>query len=341
MVSSKPVFSSLNVAIVGSGLMGFWHTYYALRSGVTIVAIIDTDVNSAKRLVKKTQGAQAFESITAMLAKVTPDVLHICTPIQSHHNLAKQAINAGIHVLLEKPLFATAEETLELTHLAQSKSLLLCPVHQFCFQKAMHQVSSELKRLDRPLRIDFEIASAGSEALGNPSEVIKDILPHPLSILRQLWPKQPFESDKWVIQQYGDSELVIIGRYNKILLNLHISMKARPTRCEFSLQTTTGTLHVNLFHDYLIKEAGNTSKFHKITQPLALGFNVFFTSAINLIRRVVTRQPAYPGLQTLIQHFYLAVQGREVTPVAIQDAIDIAIARDDIIKKMNASEIRV
>ncbi|AGS39780.1 Gfo/Idh/MocA family protein [Cycloclasticus zancles] len=326
---------TLNVAIVGAGLMGCWHAQYALSSGANIVAVIDTNLSNANKLIKKIKQGKAYADIDSMLLEVVPDVIHICVPVGNHLELAVRSIEAGLHVLMEKPLVITSAEAIKIHKLAENNNILICPVHQFCFQNGVTQVVNQLQNFGKPLRIDFNITSAGANSKSQLNEVIEDILPHPLSILRQLWPEQSFNCHNWVVRQVNDGELVILGEYNNIILNIYISMSARPTICQFSIQSTVGTLHVNLFHDYLVKEFGGVSKIKKITQPIFLSFKMFSTSVINLIKRIFIRQPAYPGLQTLIEEFYFAVMGRKVIPINSTDSIDVSKARDELISMMS------
>jgi len=323
----------LNVAIVGAGLMGYWHSQFALKAGACIIAIVDNNLSNAKALALKINNARPYADIDTMLADNKTDVIHICTPVNTHADLAKQAIESGIHVLVEKPLASSSAQVIKIYQLAEAKNILICPIHQFCFQRGIKQTVSALKNFgEPPLRIDFNIASAGANDRLKTgfNDVIEDILPHPLSILRFLWPEHHFDCRNWLIKQSGEGELLILGDYNEIALTLYISMSARPTRCQFSIQTTTGTLHVDLFHGYMIKEYGTVSRTRKIMQPLVFASKTFFFCALNLIRRALIRQPAYPGLQELISCFYNSVITQSKIPICTKDTIDIAIARDEI-----------
>jgi predicted dehydrogenase len=322
----------LNIAIVGAGLMGYWHSQFALKAGACIIAIVDNNLSNAKALALKINNAKPYADIDSMLADNKPDVIHICTPVNTHADLAKQTIESGVHVLVEKPLACTSAQVIKIHQLAEAKNILISPIHQFCFQRGIKQTVDALKNFGKPLRIDFNIASAGAhnQLKTKINDVIEDILPHPLSILRYLWPEHHFDCRGWLIKQSNEGELLLLGDYNEIALTLYISMSARPTRCQFSIQTTTGTLHVDLFHDYMIKEYGTVSRMRKIIQPLVFASKTFFFCTLNLIRRVLIRQPAYPGLQELISRFYSSVIYQTKIPICTKDTIDIAIARDEI-----------
>ena len=64
--------------------MGTWHARYAARNRAQVIAIVDPDAAAANRLRARFPAAVAFSDLATMLAAVTPDVVHICTPVQTH-----------------------------------------------------------------------------------------------------------------------------------------------------------------------------------------------------------------------------------------------------------------
>ena len=64
------VLKRLNVAIIGAGLMGYWHARYSLRAGANIVAVIDTNLSNAHKLIKKINQGSAYIDIDSMLEEV-------------------------------------------------------------------------------------------------------------------------------------------------------------------------------------------------------------------------------------------------------------------------------
>src|SRR5262245_19238381 len=114
------------VAIVGAGLMGRSHAQAAARAGGGIVAVVDLDPARGARLASRYAGSKAVTALDAVLGEV--DLVHLCTPGASHAALAREALEAGRHALVEKPLAPAADETLSLLDLAAERRVLLCPV---------------------------------------------------------------------------------------------------------------------------------------------------------------------------------------------------------------------
>ncbi|MFZ1844135.1 MAG: Gfo/Idh/MocA family oxidoreductase, partial [Nitrospira sp.] len=108
----------LRVGIVGAGLMGQWHAYEARKAQGNLVAIADCNLEAASRLARTFQGVEACVDIEELLSRTSCDLVHICTPIATHEQIAGTALEAGKHVLIEKPATPDAEGTQRLIQLA-------------------------------------------------------------------------------------------------------------------------------------------------------------------------------------------------------------------------------
>ncbi|CAL9278973.1 Gfo/Idh/MocA family protein [Streptomyces sp. SudanB91_2054] len=106
----------IEAAIVGTGFMGSVHAraVTAARGRVRLVA--GSSPARARELAEAVPGAApaAFEDVLAS----DVDVVHICTPNHLHHDMARQALEAGKHVVCEKPLAVSVKEADDLAHLA-------------------------------------------------------------------------------------------------------------------------------------------------------------------------------------------------------------------------------
>ena len=98
------------VAVVGCGDVSSVHfDAIADTAGAVLVGVCDTDVARLAE-VSATRGVPGFHQLQQLLDVAQPEVVHICTPHHAHAALAVQALQAGVHVLLEKPLAATRDE---------------------------------------------------------------------------------------------------------------------------------------------------------------------------------------------------------------------------------------
>ncbi len=101
--------TSLRIGIIGCGGIGRTHRNAWVAAGYTPVALCDTTPGAAAALVGDS-GAQAYEDVGTFLAAAQLDIVSICTPPSTHCVLAVQALDANVHVLVEKPMAPSVAE---------------------------------------------------------------------------------------------------------------------------------------------------------------------------------------------------------------------------------------
>lgn len=316
----------LRAAIVGAGLMGRWHADAIGRAGGVVAAVVDATPGRAAQLAGRS-AARAAVSLTEVLPDV--DVVHVCTPTASHESLTREALCAGRHVLVEKPLAGDAQVTAALLDEAGRQGVLLCPVHQFPFQRGARQVFGSLERLGSLRHVDFVTCSAGAMRPGVDADAVAfEILPHPLSLLARACPAA-LVSD-WAVRRSAAGEWRLTTAANGVSVSLLVSMSGRPTVNALRLIADRGTAHLDLFHGYAVVEPAAVSRLHKIAHPLALATATTVAAAGNLAVRIARREPAYPGLRPLVDAFYLAAANGGTAPIAADECLRISIAVDAI-----------
>lgn len=329
-VGKKPG-TKIRAGIVGAGLMGRWHAQALEKVGGKVVAIADFDLDQAQKMARRRPHAKMFRSVEKMISEQDIDVIHICSPTESHNPVAEPALNRGIHLLIEKPLAATAGETARLYQQASRNNALLCPVHQFAFQDGVGKARRSLARIGEIIHLEARVCSTGGNGAGSErlTQIGADILPHPLSLIRKFLGGHLKEFE-WNGSNPASGELRFWGQNEKsVSVSIFISMNARPTTNSFHLLGTNGTIHLDLFHGFAVIEPGKTSRTRKILHPFDLAIRSFSAATGNLARRIVTSEPAYPGLRQLIREFYQAIRrGDGNLPIAPTEAIDIAETRD-------------
>lgn len=324
----------LRVGIVGAGLMGRWHAHAAGRARGRLVGVVDADRGAADTLAARC-GAPSFGSLEELLSAARPEVLHVCTPLASHEALAEAAIEAGLHVLVEKPLADRAEEVGRLYARAARRGVLLAPVHQYAFQDGVLHTLRGLSTLGRLLHLQAVFCSAGAgsareiERLGD--QVVADILPHPLSLFGALLRPGSIERAAWAASRPASGELRARATVGRTTLSLLVSMSARPTRATLWLAGTEGSVDLDLFHGFALGESGAVSRFRKAVRPLDLGARLVFTATSHLGRRALRGEPAYPGLNTLVRAFYQAIQRGGPSPIPAASAIAVTRSREQIL----------
>ncbi len=136
----------LHVAIVGCGIIGLHHAKaIAGHSGLQIATLVDVVPGAAGALADRLVAElgvprpAAFEQLTHALDGARVDLVVICTPSGLHVRLAEEALAAGRHVVIEKPLDVSlprARRILELSHDAERRGLVVSVISQHRFDPA-------------------------------------------------------------------------------------------------------------------------------------------------------------------------------------------------------------
>ncbi len=321
----------LRAAIVGAGLMGRWHADAVTRAGGTVTIVADPDSLRASSLARRL-GAQSTTRIAGMLSRDVADVVHVCTPAGDHETIVRAAIDAGRHVLVEKPLAATAEAAAELYAAAAEAGTVLCPVHQFLFQEGVMRMMRDVGSLGPLTGIVADICTAGAEggAAATRDRLAFDILPHPLSLTARLV-ESGVSGAGWRVSRASAGEIQAIGSRDGIAISIRISASGRPTRNTIRVTGAQATAHADLHHGFAFFERGNVSRAGKLARPFVLSARTLAAASGNVARRALRAEQAFPGLRELVRQFYVSVMTGEGPPVGIAESLDVATARDAII----------
>lgn len=113
--------STPHAAIAGLGFMGPTHIQILRRLGIPIVGILGINMAEGKAVSERMGISRIFRDYTELTASPEVDVVHICTPNYLHFPMAKAALESGKHVICEKPLATTSQESAELVRLASNQ----------------------------------------------------------------------------------------------------------------------------------------------------------------------------------------------------------------------------
>lgn len=333
---------SLRTAIVGAGLMGRWHADAVRRVGGQVVVVVDRDLGRAGALARQYPGAVAVADLAEAIqgASARPnggiDVVHLCSPSSTHVGLAIEAIENGAHVLAEKPLAPTAGATAALLDLCEKRERLICPTHQFLFQRGVCRAFQDHKVLGQLVHVDYTTCSAGATTSSDEERdrIASEILPHPLSLLTRLFNGE-LHMAQLCSRRVAPGEMRVWGSTGLTSVSVTISMGGRPTMNTMHLIGHRGSVHLDLFHGFGIRERGTSSRRYKAARPLLVSGMTAYAAFANLFDRVIRAESAYPGLRELIRGFYSAVLGLGSPPISKREIMDVASARDALLAQMN------
>lgn len=335
MASAGSVLMKLRAAVAGAGLMGFCHAKNIARAGGEVAVVCDIDEEAARRLAGKCKNSRAAVQIQDALEGSEIDVLHICTPLSAHSELASAALTRGIHVLAEKPMTSDYDETERLYELAAQHRALLCPVHQFLLQRGVRKALADFGRIGRLRHFEATFFSAGGAGRRRSelNEIVAEILPHPLSLM-QLFAPGSLRGEGWTVNRSAAGEFHATLTAGETCFSILVSLSSRPTVSAVRLSGTTGTIHLDLFHDFCVIEPGEVSRWRKIIHPFDLATRNFSAASANMARRSFQAETAYPGLRELIRIFYHAIASGGPVPISREDAGEVALVRDHLRKSI-------
>lgn len=182
--------SSLRIAVIGAGYMGRLHAgkFAAMKyeaagqAGVAaaeLVAVVDTDPARAARLAGELGCAHAT-GYRALLPGI--DAACVAVPTGQHYEVVRDCLEAGVHVLVEKPLARTLAEADALVELARARGLVLQVGHLQRFNPAFRALAAAR---ERPLFIDIERLAPFKDR-GTDVDVLLDLMIHDLDLVLAL-----------------------------------------------------------------------------------------------------------------------------------------------------------
>ncbi|MHB8462552.1 MAG: Gfo/Idh/MocA family protein, partial [Vulcanimicrobiaceae bacterium] len=181
------------------GLIGFgyWGTnlFRTLSSSPDFELVAVADMIEARR--DKLRQVFTTGRITASASDIIDDksieAVAIATPVGTHFDLARRAILAGKHVLIEKPMCASVAEAEELVALAARQGVILMVDHTYLFTGAVQHIT-ELVRAENLGRLCYYDSMRVNLGLFQPDvDVLWDLAPHDLSILDHLIDEEPIQ----------------------------------------------------------------------------------------------------------------------------------------------------
>ncbi|HDS1557299.1 Gfo/Idh/MocA family oxidoreductase [Stenotrophomonas maltophilia] len=116
--------SKLGIAIVGTGMIGAVHRRAALLAGAEVRGVAASSPQRAQEVAQAWNVAHAYRDIEEVVSDPQVQVVHVCTPNHLHRAMAQAALEAGKHVICEKPLATTLDDAQALAALAARTGLV-------------------------------------------------------------------------------------------------------------------------------------------------------------------------------------------------------------------------
>lgn len=180
----------LGLAVIGAGYWGPNLVRTAqLTDGVHLEYLCDLDINRARKVLGTYSTVRATASLDEVLADPNVAMVAVATPAATHLPVVRACLDAGKHVLVEKPLAANLADGRDLVNLADHNGLVLMLDHTYCYTPVVAHLRSlvrdggigDVQYIDS-VRINLGIVQSDVD-------VLWDLAPHDLSIFFSVLPE--------------------------------------------------------------------------------------------------------------------------------------------------------
>jgi predicted dehydrogenase len=358
----------LRIAIIGCGKIADQHVLAVqCAADCQMVAVCDRELLMARQLGERFGISGCYSDVKEMLTGASPDVIHITTPPQSHHALARQCLEAGKHVYLEKPFTVTAGEAESLLTLAESRGLKITAGHNYQFtleMLAMRRLVSQGFLGGKPVHVEshwpysLEDTTYIGPLLGSrshwvrqlPGQLFHNLISHGIAKLAEF-----LEDDlsEIVAMAYQSPQLQSLGG-QEVLDELRVTLRDKSGMTAFfcfSTQIKPGlnqlricgpanSLVVDHASGSLIRHPNRSCKSYLtyFVPPLknaAEHFRNFRLNATNFLRRRLHQDA---GMKELIERFYESIRTKGPPPIPYREIKLTARIMDDIFAQIYAAK---
>jgi predicted dehydrogenase len=172
--------NTVRTAVIGVGYLGRFHAQkYAALPESKLVAVVDADPSTRERVAAEV-GCRAAGDFREILGEV--DAVSIATPTPLHHAIARECLERGIHVLVEKPITETLAEARDLVDLAARKGRILQVGHLERFNPAIMALEGTLTT---PRFVESH-RLAPFKQRGTDVNVVLDLMIHDIDLIQSL-----------------------------------------------------------------------------------------------------------------------------------------------------------
>jgi len=305
------------IAIFGAGKMAMHHIRAInLMKDAQVVGVADpvADENKLKGLLP--EGCHVFNDPKELLRTIRPDVVHICTPPETHSALATLVLKKGSHVYVEKPFALSSNEAAEVISLANQSGLKVCAGHQLLFEPHMSKVNDQISKLGKIVCVESYFSfktvrqSSDGSATISPIDQLIDIMPHPVYLLLYFIRLNKLYQEDTSIKIKA-LDITVDGNVNGIFRCgdttgiLRVTLQGRPIESFVKVVGTNGCLFAEYVRGTVVTLPGpGTSGISKVLNPYSEALQNTIETTVALSRRVFKKQRSYPGLYEIFSAFY-------------------------------------
>jgi predicted dehydrogenase len=355
----------LRAAIVGCGKIADAHASQIGRiRGAEIVAACDREPLMAEQLAARFPVGRCFTDVGAMLGEARPDVVHVTTPPDSHFEIARQCLERGSHVYVEKPIALQANQARTLVALAAEHGRKLTVGHDDQFSHAARRMRTLVRAGvlgGPPVHMEsyygYELSDGYARALlANqqhwvrrlPGGLLHNIISHGIArIAEYLTTDAPevvahgFVSSG--LSALGETDImdelrVVISESSRTTACFTFSSQIRPALHQFRLYGPANSLVLDQDHETVIVLRGRrlTSYLAKFVPPVDIAGQQVGNLLTNVRAFLARDFHMKSGMKWLIESFYESIVQDTPPPIPYREIVLTADIMDAIFDQLRA-----
>jgi len=341
----------MRVAVFGAGKMAFHHIKaISLQENADLVAIADPNIDTIRHSNEFPPGVSLFSSAEDLLSKMKPDIVHICSPPDTHSALAELALREGANLYVEKPFAMSIRDATNIIALAEESGLRICAGHQLLFEEPSQKAKVLMGKLGRIVHVESYFSfkpvrrSRDGRTAISPLDQLVDILPHPVYLLlhfMKFFSRQnggdPVQLRAIDVNPTGDVHGNL--HYRNVAGNLVVTLEGRPIESYIKVIGTNGSLHADFVRGTVVVLAGpGTSGISKVINPYSQSWQTISQTTRSLWKRAFKKQKSYPGLAEIIRSFYKNLTSDEPMEISNEAILETVSVCEKITEKLKDAE---
>lgn len=239
------------IGIIGIGKWGKNHLRSLSDIDCNLVGISDVDIK--KKKLAEEFGVKFFQDYKQLLDEV--DAVTVTAPTDTHYQIVIDCLNTGKHVLVEKPIATTSEQSEELVSLAKSKNLILSVGYLFRFNNAIKRVKELLKEIGEIQYITCRYIHS-TKPPRTDSGAILNLGIHPMDILNFITGKKPikvFAKKKNLLSKQFEDSAVVMFDYGEFFATIEVSCTHPEKKRDIWIIAEKEKIYVDYFNQKVIR----------------------------------------------------------------------------------------
>lgn len=329
--------ATARAAVIGLGGVAAQHiAKLKRRPEARIVGICDLSRTIAEAVAERDGVGPVFTDHRDLLARARPHVVHVTTPPQTHREIVADALDAGAHVLVEKPIATSWHDYRAMRDHAEARGLMLVENHNYRFGSVAARALAALAAGEIGEVVTADVSYGLPLAQPNgpyadrhllhfghrlPGGALQNFATHTAYLLLA------FMGDYETVRVWrrrlggaalGDDELRALVTGARACGTITLTSHAQPSYCWALVRGTRGTLELDVYNRRLHIEHGGSGGA-KIAAGLRHGAGYVGSTLALTARAATASNDYYDGLQRLIAALYRAVLGGGPPPVSPEE----------------------